>query len=63
MMKRTIGYYDVNVVRLTLSKNQNTYRRQVLDEIDVNRSQRTPLCDWADVDEPVRWTGSSSSKR
>ncbi|KLO33019.1 methoxy mycolic acid synthase MmaA3 [Mycobacterium haemophilum] len=53
VMKRAIERYDVNVVGLTLSKNQHAYCQQVLDEIDSNRSRRALLCDWADFDEPV----------
>jgi cyclopropane-fatty-acyl-phospholipid synthase len=45
--------YDVNVVGLTLSKNQHTYCQQVLDGVDTNRSHRVLLRDWADFSEPV----------
>jgi cyclopropane-fatty-acyl-phospholipid synthase len=53
VMKRAIERYDVNVVGLTLSKNQYSYCQQVLDQIDTNRSRQALLCDWADFTEPV----------
>jgi cyclopropane-fatty-acyl-phospholipid synthase len=53
MMKRAVEEYDVNVVGLTLSKNQHAYCQQVLDELDTNRSHRVLLSDWADFTEPV----------
>jgi cyclopropane-fatty-acyl-phospholipid synthase len=53
VMKRAIEKYDVNVVGLTLSRNQHAYCRQVLDQIDSNRSRRVLLCDWAEFTEPV----------
>ena len=53
VMKRAVERYDVNVVGLTLSKNQHAYCRQVLDQIDTNRSRQALLCDWADFSEPV----------
>jgi cyclopropane-fatty-acyl-phospholipid synthase len=53
MMKRAVEKYDVNVVGLTLSKNQHAYCQQVLDGIDTNRAHRVLLRDWADFSEPV----------
>jgi cyclopropane-fatty-acyl-phospholipid synthase len=53
MMKRAVERYDVNVVGLTLSRNQHAYCQQVLDGIDSNRSRRVLLSDWAEFDEPV----------
>ncbi len=52
-MKRAIENYDVNVVGLTLSKNQHAYCRQLLDEVDTSRSHQVLLCDWAEFSEPV----------
>ena len=52
-MKRAIEKYDVNVVGLTLSKNQHAYCQQVLDEVDTKRSHQVLLCDWAEFSEPV----------
>lgn len=53
VMKRAVERYDVNVVGLTLSKNQHAYCQQVLDGIDSNRSRRVLLRDWAEFDEQV----------
>ncbi len=53
VMKRAVEKYDVNVVGLTLSKNQHAYCQQMLDGIDTNRSRRVLLCDWAEFSEPV----------
>jgi cyclopropane-fatty-acyl-phospholipid synthase len=53
VMKRAVEKYDVNVVGVTLSRNQHAYCRQVLDQIDSNRSRRALLCDWSDFTEPV----------
>jgi cyclopropane-fatty-acyl-phospholipid synthase len=52
-MKHAIEKYDVNVVGLTLSKNQVEHCQQVLDTIDTNRSHRVYLRDWAEFSEPV----------
>jgi cyclopropane-fatty-acyl-phospholipid synthase len=52
-MKRAIEKYDVNVIGLTLSKNQVEYCEQVLDTVDTNRSYRVSLRDWGEFDEPV----------
>lgn len=53
VMKRAVERYDVNVVGLTLSKNQHAYCQQVLDKVDTNRSHRVLLSDWANFSEPV----------
>jgi cyclopropane-fatty-acyl-phospholipid synthase len=53
VMKRAIEKYDVNVVGLTLSKNQHSYCQRVLDEVDTNRSHRVLLRDWAEFSEAV----------
>jgi cyclopropane-fatty-acyl-phospholipid synthase len=53
VMKRAIEKYDVNVVGLTLSKNQHAYCQQVLDQVDSRRSSRVLLRDWAEFIEPV----------
>ena len=53
VMKRAVERYDVNVIGLTLSKNQHAYCQQVLDGIDSNRSRRVLLRDWAQFDEQV----------
>ncbi|EUA15285.1 cyclopropane mycolic acid synthase MmaA2 [Mycobacterium kansasii 732] len=53
VLKRAVEKYDVNVVGLTLSKNQHAYCQQVLDEVDSSRSRRVLLRDWAEFTEPV----------
>ncbi len=52
-MKRAIERYDVNVIGLTLSRNQHAYAQQVLDEVDTSRSRRVMLSDWGEFSEPV----------
>lgn len=52
-MKRAIETYDVNVVGLTLSKNQCAFSRQLLDRMDTDRSRRVLLHGWEEFDEPV----------
>jgi cyclopropane-fatty-acyl-phospholipid synthase len=52
-MKRAVEKYDVNVVGLTLSKNQHAYCQQVLDKLDTDRSREVLLSDWAEFSEPV----------
>jgi cyclopropane-fatty-acyl-phospholipid synthase len=52
-MKRAIEKYDVNVIGLTLSKNQRDRSLRVLDAVDTKRSHRVLLQGWEDFDEPV----------
>ena len=40
VMKRALENYDVNVIGLTLSKNQAVYCEHLLDEIDTDLSRR-----------------------
>ena len=53
VMKHAVEKYDVNVVGLTLSKNQHAYCQHVLDNIDTHRTRRALLCDWAEFGEQV----------
>lgn len=53
MMKRAIEKYDVNVVGLTLSKNQHAHCTQLLDQVETSRSHQVLLQDWAEFDQPV----------
>jgi cyclopropane-fatty-acyl-phospholipid synthase len=53
VMKRAIEKYDVNVIGLTLSKNQCTFGQQLLDKIDTTRSRQVFLRGWEEFDEPV----------
>ena len=52
-MMRAIEKYDVNVVGLTLSKNQQAYVEQLFAESDSPRSKRVLLQGWEQFDEPV----------
>jgi cyclopropane-fatty-acyl-phospholipid synthase len=52
-MKRAVEQYDVNVVGLTLSKNQRSYTQELLDRVDTTRSRRVLLQGWEEFDEPV----------
>jgi cyclopropane-fatty-acyl-phospholipid synthase len=53
MMKRAMEKYDVNVIGVTLSKNQHDHCQEVLANADTDRSYKVLLHDWAEVDEPV----------
>lgn len=50
---RALEQYDVNVVGLTLSRNQATYVQQLFDESDSPRTKRVLLAGWEEFDEPV----------
>jgi cyclopropane-fatty-acyl-phospholipid synthase len=52
-MRRAIEQYDVNVVGLTLSKNQAAHVQRSFDEMDSPRSKRVLLAGWEQFDEPV----------
>jgi cyclopropane-fatty-acyl-phospholipid synthase len=52
-MRRAIEKYDVNVVGLTLSKNQAAHVQKSFDELDSPRSKRVLLAGWEEFDEPV----------
>ena len=50
---RALDKYDVNVVGLTLSKNQAAHVQQLFDESANPRSKRVMLQGWEQFDEPV----------
>jgi cyclopropane-fatty-acyl-phospholipid synthase len=52
-MRRAIEKYDVNVIGLTLSKNQAARVQKTFDEMDTARSRRVLLQGWEQFDEPV----------
>ena len=52
-MKRAVEKYDVNVIGLTLSKNQHARAQQVLNDLDTNRSRQVLLRGWEDFSDPV----------
>jgi cyclopropane-fatty-acyl-phospholipid synthase len=52
-MKRAVERYDVNVIGLTLSKNQHACAQRLLDDIDTDRSHTVLLHGWEDFTDPV----------
>jgi cyclopropane-fatty-acyl-phospholipid synthase len=52
-MHRAVEKYDVNVVGLTLSKNQAVAAQAALDTMDTSRSRQVLLEGWECFDEPV----------
>ena len=52
-MKRAMESYDVNVIGLTLSKNQQAYCTQLLDKVDSDRSHQVLLRGWEQFHDPV----------
>jgi cyclopropane-fatty-acyl-phospholipid synthase len=52
-MRRAIEKYDVNVIGLTLSKNQAAHVQKSFDEMDSPRTKRVLLNGWEQFDEPV----------
>ena len=53
IMRRAIEKYDVNVVGLTLSKNQAAHVQKSFDAMDSPRSKRVLLDGWEQFNEPV----------
>jgi cyclopropane-fatty-acyl-phospholipid synthase len=52
-MKRAIEKYDVNVIGLTLSRNQHARSEQILGAVDTTRSHQVRLHGWEDFSDPV----------
>ncbi|GAY15491.1 cyclopropane mycolic acid synthase family methyltransferase [Mycobacterium sp. shizuoka-1] len=52
-MRRAIEKYDVNVVGLTLSRNQQAHVERSFAEMDTPRSRRVLLQGWEQFSEPV----------
>jgi cyclopropane-fatty-acyl-phospholipid synthase len=52
-LRRAIEKYDVNVIGLTLSKNQAAHVQRTFDELDTPRSRRVLLDGWEKFHEPV----------
>jgi cyclopropane-fatty-acyl-phospholipid synthase len=52
-LRRAIERYDVNVIGLTLSKNQAAHAQKSLDELDSPRFKRVLLEGWEQFHEPV----------
>ena len=53
LMRRALEKYDVNVVGVTLSKNQHAFCEKLLANADTNRSHKVLLQDWSEINEPV----------
>ena len=53
VMKRAVEKYDVNVIGITLSRNQSEYSRARLANIPTSRSVEVRLQGWEEFDEPV----------
>ncbi len=52
-LMRALERYDVNVIGLTLSKNQALHVQQLFDDSESTRSRRVLLEGWEQFDEPV----------
>jgi cyclopropane-fatty-acyl-phospholipid synthase len=52
-LRRAIEKYDVNVIGLTLSKNQAEHVQKSFDELDTSRSRKVLLNGWEQFHEPV----------
>ena len=52
-LRRAFEKYDVNIVGLTLSKNQAAHVQESFDELDSTRTRRVLLNGWEQFDEPV----------
>ncbi|GFG73160.1 cyclopropane mycolic acid synthase family methyltransferase [Mycobacterium botniense] len=52
-MRRAVEKYDVNVIGLTLSKNQAAHVQKLFDRMDSPRSRRVLLQGWEQFREPV----------
>ncbi|WP_448470160.1 cyclopropane mycolic acid synthase family methyltransferase [Mycolicibacterium sp. XJ870] len=52
-LRRAIDRFDVNVVGLTLSRNQQAHVQQTFDALTTPRSRRVLLAGWEQFNEPV----------
>ena len=52
-LRRAIEKYDVNVIGLTLSKNQQAYCQDLLDNLDTDRTFEVRLEGWEQFHSPV----------
>jgi cyclopropane-fatty-acyl-phospholipid synthase len=52
-MRRAIEKYDVNVIGLTLSRNQQAHAERAFAEMDTKRTRRVLLQGWEQFTEPV----------
>lgn len=52
-LELAVSKYDVNVIGITLSKNQSEFARKRLAKLDTTRSIEVRLQGWEEFDEPV----------
>ncbi|OKH77980.1 SAM-dependent methyltransferase [Mycobacterium sp. ST-F2] len=52
-VRRAVEKYDVNVIGLTLSKNQFAYTKRLLDDVDSARTRELQLHGWEQFHRPV----------
>jgi cyclopropane-fatty-acyl-phospholipid synthase len=52
-MRRAVEKYDVNVIGLTLSRNQAAHVQKSFDALDSKRSKQVLLAGWEEFNEPV----------
>ncbi|WP_445169383.1 cyclopropane mycolic acid synthase family methyltransferase [Mycolicibacterium sp. Dal123E01] len=52
-MRRAIEKYDVNVIGLTLSRNQQAHAERAFADMDTTRNRRVVLQGWEQFSEPV----------
>ena len=52
-MERAVQKFDVNVIGITLSREQSEFARQRLAKLDTNRSIEVRLQGWEEFDQPV----------
>ncbi|MGP4057655.1 cyclopropane mycolic acid synthase family methyltransferase [Mycobacterium sp. 4D054] len=52
-LRRAVEKYDVNVIGITLSRNQFEYSRALMAGLDTDRNAEVRLQGWEEFDEPV----------
>ena len=53
VLRRAVDVYDVNVIGITLSRNQYEYSKQLMATLPPGRSAEVRLQGWEEFDEPV----------
>src|SRR6478752_869917 len=52
-LRRAVEKFDVNVIGITLSKNQSEYSRNLMAGIETSRNVEVRMQGWEEFDEPV----------
>ncbi|GFG52654.1 SAM-dependent methyltransferase [Mycolicibacterium agri] len=52
-LRRAVEKYDVNVIGITLSRNQFEYSKRLMESVPTQRSAEVRLQGWEEFDEPV----------